>query len=216
MNKKIMDRIAKLLSKTTENGCTPEEAATASKMAQKLIAKHHIDMRAYEPEEINTGRADITRDWMHTLATAVASNMCCKVVGSTFRRKKYLTFVGRDTDREACIKTWEMMVAVCKRGATIEKRKVKEKYGTDKGVEKVYAMSFAIAVNEEMSKQCRALVLVVPEEVTCKYHALFPNAKQNVSKPIRYATKAQDGINEAGAHGYAAGKEAASRKGIEN
>ena len=48
---KVMRKIAPLLSKTIENGATEQEAMSAAKKAQELIAKYHIDMREYSHEE---------------------------------------------------------------------------------------------------------------------------------------------------------------------
>ena len=67
MNEKIIKKIEKLLNQTVENGCTEQEALAAATMAQKLIAKHHIDVRQIgtdEDEKVDIDETEASnRDW---------------------------------------------------------------------------------------------------------------------------------------------------------
>lgn len=64
MNDAILDRVRKLLSRTSERGCTQQEAETAYALASKLLAEHNLSMADVseereewtEAEAIQTGR----------------------------------------------------------------------------------------------------------------------------------------------------------------
>ena len=207
---KIMERISNLLAKTVENGCTPEEAASAATMAQRLIAKYHIDMREYvESEDVGIDTDMIQKPWQQTLATTIAQNTCCDVVGTSFRGcrgTKRLTFIGRETDRLAVLQMYDRLLMVCMRGISAEKKHYKEVYGHTRGVENSYAMGFIKAVSHAMNEQCRALQLVVPESVEEKIKELFPNVKSTRPQKVK--------ATEAYHRGYADGRSAAGRKVI--
>ncbi|SFB10215.1 DUF2786 domain-containing protein [Selenomonas ruminantium] len=201
---KIMERIAKLMQKTEDNGCTPEEAAAAASMVQKLIAKHHVDMGEFrEVEDIAAEETFAGKPWMEYLANIIAENTCCQVVGDHIHRGKIiLTFIGKDTDRTAALQIFDKLVNVCRVGIQREKAKSKLRYGTCRNVEHSYAMGFIIAVKKAMDEQCRALTLVVPEEVKAKTHELFPNVSTQKARPVRhaeaYTAGKQDGADAAG------------------
>lgn len=215
---KVMRKIAALLSKTIENGATEQEAMSAAKKAQELIAKYHIDMREYSDEEsINREDIGFTRSWMHLLATIVAKNMCCEVISTNMKYgKKYLAFIGKDTDRAACLKTYDMLLQTCKKGIQREKAKAKAEYGTFKGAEDAYARSFVHAVGKELGKQCRALVLVIPQEVEDKTSEEFPTIKVHRLRPIEYYAHTRDGIEDAKRAGAADGMDASMMRPIQH
>ena len=207
---KIMERISNLLAKTVENGCTAEEAASAATMAQKLIAKYHVDMREYtESEDVGTDTDMIQKPWQQTLATTIARNTCCDVVGSKVpgsRGVKRLTFIGRETDRLAVLQMYDRLLFACVRGISAEKKHYKEVYGHTRGVENSYAMGFINAVNNAMNEQCRALALVIPESVETKIKELFPRLKKTKAPTFK--------ATEAFRRGYADGRSAAGRKSL--
>lgn len=213
-NKKveIMKRINNLLSKTVQNGCTPQEAAAAATMAQKLIAQHHVDMREFnESEEVGSDVDYCTRDWQTSLATVIAKNTCCEVVFTRIRkhktRKRRLTFIGHDTDRLTVLTLYDKLVRACQLGLTKEKQRYKERHGTTAGVEYSYTAGFIGAVLEAMEQQCRALMLVTPEDVNAKVEELFPDA--NIDR-----IKEQEIIGDSFLRGRADGQDAAGRKSI--
>ena len=173
-SRKIMDRIAKLASKTVENGCTMEEALTASKMVQKLIAKYHVDMTEYKEEDqekIDKESIDYTRKWTRRLISCLADNYCCEWVGNTTEKKVYI--MGRDTDRKTCLAMFNMFFPLIKKGIQEAKREAKEKFGTTKDVEALYSIGYIKAIRQELEKQCRALALVIPQEVTEQFNKEF-------------------------------------------
>lgn len=204
-NEKIINRINNLLSKTVENGCTPEEAAAAAAKAQELIAKHHVNMRdaGEENEEIGACIESAVKTWQHNLAHIIAENTCCKVIITADR--KQMVFMGRETDLEAVLSLYDKLTDACKQGIKQEKARMKELYGTTAKVETSYALGFLQAVREEMGKQCRALQLITPEDVTAKFTETFPNAVHTRSRRVQINRGVFD-------RGHAAGRQQAGRQ----
>ena len=206
MDKKILEKINALLAKTVENGCTVEEATAAARMAQRLIAKHHIDLRECgQTEDVGSCEEWVSKPWQHSLATVIAQNTCCEVINTQMgRSRKRLTFVGRDTDRVAVLKLYDKLSMICQRGLAKEKARHRELYGTTRGVENDYCYGFIKAVREAMNEQCRALALVVPTEVTDKFHQMFPHQSKSRQVTIRMGASYRQG--------YADGKDATGQK----
>ena len=206
-NEKIINRINNLLAKTVENGCTPEEAAAAAAKAQELISKYHVDMRdAGEPnEDIGACIESFSKSWQGSLAGVITENTCCKVIVSADGKK--LIFMGKDTDLQAALALYDTFSEAIKQGIKQEKARMMEEYGTTAKVETSYSMGFIKAIHEEMSKQCRALQLVTPEDVTQKFNEQFPTARKMQSRTVRVNRGVFD-------RGQAAGHAAAGRKEI--
>lgn len=210
--KKLMDKVSNLLSKTVDNGCTPEEAALAATKAQELIAKYHLDMREVEddsPDDIGSDKINYTRKWQLSLAAIVAKNMRCLVVQTVKSRTvKYITFVGSDADRLAALETYDGLILSCKIGLARYKREYKATYGTTSGVEESYCLGFLKAVRSAMNEQCRALALVTPKEVENKLHELFP--RLGSERRFRMTSTIGSAYNA----GYNRGSDIAGRKRI--
>jgi hypothetical protein len=103
----IIEKIRKLMNLARDKGATPDEAATAAAMAQKLMHKHQIEEADLaEKGEIQldpishelfyeSGRTDA---WIQNLASALAPAFCCIVL---LRTGKGLILIGRPDNREA-------------------------------------------------------------------------------------------------------------------
>lgn len=204
-NEKILDRINKLLAKTVENGCTPEEAAAAAAKAQQLIAKHHINLREQEEEHeeaIGATLEPISRTWQGQLAHCLATNMCCEVILNSNGRKKTLVFMGKETDLEAVMALYDKFTAIIKEGI-----KAQKKTNAGANVETSYAMGFISSVREAMQEQCRALTLVVPEEVNEAVREQFPHLGRARTRSVSINGTAYGA-------GRVDGRQAAGRKAI--
>jgi hypothetical protein len=90
--------------------------------------------------------------------------------------------------------------------------------GLDKGpiIEDAYARSFVHAVGKELGKQCRALVLVIPQEVEDKTSEEFPTIKVHRLRPIEYYAHTRDGIEDAKRAGAADGMDASMMRPIQH
>lgn len=205
----IKAKIEKLLTKTIENGCTVEEAASAAKMVQRLIKKYHVDLAEIsdEPEKADSERLDVrsVKKWEMRLVSAIARNMRCEViisrryVATSVNRKSFVYIIGMDADRKAVISLYEKLRKICKVGMKKEQNYHKAMFGTSKGIADSYGFGFMQAIRSEMEKQTKALVLVTPKEVDDKVQELFPHARvthTNVScNEHAYNSGVNDGRN---------------------
>jgi len=170
--KRIAEKIAALLSKTTATGATEAEALAAAKMAQRLMAKYHVSSVDIDTKEaIGEEGIDIAHRWEVSLAYRVAKNFCCEAV----KCGKQELITGKDRDRDVAIRAIKMFLEAGRTGLKQAKREARERYGTTRGVESSYGFSFANTVANELAKEARALMLIVPEEVTAAYKKNHPH-----------------------------------------
>lgn len=202
---KIIDRINKLMSKTEANGCTPEEAAAAAAMVQKLIAKHHIDMRdAGQEDDIVGCVEDYKKTWQTTLANVIAKNTRCHVIITGTRDTSKMAFIGHETDLQAVLAMYDKLEAICAAGIRAAKRNLKGQSSPAR-IETSYSVGFVSAVSAAMGEQCRALQLVTPEDVHAKIAELFPRIKQQRGRTVTINRNAYD-------QGSADGRDATARR----
>ena len=216
-NEKILRKISAILNVTQENGATVDEALTAAKKAQELIAKYHVTILKNPNEKENIGEKNIlgSRKWIQLLANIVCQSMSCRLILFTENRKTFMKFIGRDSDRIAAVKTFQMLLSVCQNGITKEKIRAKNSSGSSKGVEIAYATGFIKAVEEEMGKQCKALMLVVPSEVEEHIEKNYPYIRAVRSK-VSYQYRNKNDIVIANSNGYRDGKNFLRQRQIEN
>lgn len=162
--KAILEKVKALLSKTQENGASEQEALAAANAAQRLLAKYNLEMESIsieEEKEISEEYIDYTRNWQAVLAHIVCKNMCCR--GFTTNGKSFC-IVGESVHRKTAMETIKSLIITCKKGY---KAFLKQSgyNGRSKGLEKTYCLSFCEGVNVALGQQCRALALVVPDEV---------------------------------------------------
>ena len=206
MQDKIKKKIAALMNMTVENGATVHEALVAATKAQELIAKFHITTldSATEKEKVGEDNLQGSRKWFQLLAGIVCENMSCRLILFSLNRKTMMKFIGRDSDRAAAIKTFQMLSSICQRGIAKEKKRAKSN-GSSAGIEIAYSTGFLKAVREEMSKQSKALILLVPSSVDSYIQTTYPNTRVVKSK-ISYRYRNKNDIEIAKANGYHDGK----------
>lgn len=205
---------------TEEHGATKEEAINASLAIQRLMKKYkieEIDLTGLGKEkEIADRLVDVSNyNWVFALGKTIGDNFCCKafknnvydVKAGKFKYK--LDFYGYDIDVQVCIKTFNMLVKVIKKGITKQKALSKELYGTSKGVQNAYAFSFIDAVSDSLSEQCKALQLVMDKEVENKFAIDFPKV---VTKNHKIDMNSVESLRRASQQGYKDGKEASEIK----
>lgn len=163
----ILSKIEKLLARTEENGCTPEEAAVAATMVQKLIAKYHVDMRkaGTNADDVDMEEVPVTRRWQNVLLAVVAQNMRCKCVKHTHNRHTIIRVLGHKIDRQAVVETYMTLECMCRKNLFVEKLIAKRHGESTRGLETDYCLGFCDGVENTMEIQAKALVLVVPKEV---------------------------------------------------
>lgn len=207
---KIMEKIRALLEKTVENGATEQEAIEAAKAAQRLMAKYKIDeVTTAEPEKIESTEMDTNKQWQSELAHVLAKNLCCQcVLTRTADRKNRFIIMGRKQDREVWRQMFETFFILIYKGAKEARAKAKENYGHCRDVELAYARGFIKAIHEELGQQCRALALVIPDEVNNAMHERFPHLGRARARKIIGNSATWDARN----NGYSDGKIAAGQK----
>lgn len=184
--KNIIDRIKSLFERTTENGCTEAEAIAAALAAQRLIARYDVT-----DDELNERRdsEDITEAkttpvctaWSAHLASTVATAFRCRTLvwqmGRGSRRKRY-SFFGYQTDAEAARLAFEHLHEVGSRLATEEVRRWRREYPgcSLKGVKSSYCTGFVVGVADELERQTKALMVVVPKEGDAACEAVTADA----------------------------------------
>ena len=206
-NEKILRKISALMNVTVQNGATVDEALTAAKKAQELIAKYHVTLIDAPTEKENIGEDNFegSRKWIQLLANIICQNMSCRLILFTENRKTFLKFIGRDSDRFAALKTLQMLLEVCQNGIAKEKIRAKFNSNSSRGVEIAYATGFIRAVDEEMGKQCRALMLVTPSDVDAHIEKNYPYIK-NIRSKLTYQFRDKNDIEIANSNGYRDGK----------
>jgi hypothetical protein len=108
MNEGIARRIQKILSKTEEAGCTPQEAEAAFAMATRLLAEHNLTMDDVDTataqkatEYVEQDAFDMAR-WSRELVMAVKIvQKHCFVTGCFWHSRKKLVFFGEATNVES-------------------------------------------------------------------------------------------------------------------
>ena len=103
-----LDRVQKLLNRTTANGCTEAEATVAAGQAQKLMLKHNIealDLDTEEDEEIRTWEDPLDvmpnrlkHTWRGQLAMVICRHNGSTVFWGWAGWKPKLTIAGRASD----------------------------------------------------------------------------------------------------------------------
>ena len=212
MQDKIKKKISALMNMTVENGATVHETLVAATKAQELIAKFHISTldSASEKEKVGEDNIEGSCKWFQLLASIVCENMSCKLILFSTNRKTMMKFIGRDSDCSAAIKTFQMLSLVCQRGIAKEKKRAKF-HGSSAGIEIAYSTGFLKAVREEMGKQCKALILLVPSSVDDYIKTTYPNTRVVKSK-ISYRYRNKNDIEIAKANGYHDGKYLVAQK----
>lgn len=169
MNKEaLMKKVEKLLS-LAGNNPSQEEAQSAMAKAQKLIVEHNLDMsklKSDEREDIVVVRCEHPNNngYRVTLASILSENFRCKVlmVGNK------VNFIGYKTDAEVCKRVFEYAYKTARREGQKKEREARMLTGTGKGVFNAFVSGFCAGVKKVLDEQCRALMIVTPQEVIDK------------------------------------------------
>lgn len=188
---RTISKIKKLLEVTETRGATEAEAVAAALAAQKLIAEESIEdwELADKTEPIVTAEARRGRRWQSMLASVIAENFRCRnyvsyIPEGKSRRSVYECFHGHRRDAEAAKLVFERLSEVGNReGRRYAKAKVAELEGLgfapDRGaIFNTWALSFVNGVKGELEKQCTALMLAVPRDVSDSFDDIVSGARK--------------------------------------
>lgn len=176
----IIDKIKKLLA-LSENNPSKEEAISATLMAQKLMAKYRIeeDETLDEIKEqdlidsvFSTQKHDSSfHAWRKQLAVIVARNFCCKC----YMKGKDVVFRGYKQDAEIALNAYMYLYTV---GDKLGSKAYKDQLtttGSGKGAYNSFVLGFLKGVDEGLSVQCTALMLIVPQAVEDEWQTFAAN-----------------------------------------
>jgi hypothetical protein len=142
----VLEQIRKLLAMTTERGCTESEAATAAKMAARLMAKHGITQEKLgaksENEEHHFCFSRGEDSWQRVVAGGVSKKFGCAVYADF----NGVVFFGRGELPKAAGVVWSWLVTEMPRVA------LRQKAWTRGNMSK-YMMGMAITVALRLNEQ---------------------------------------------------------------
>jgi len=214
---KIIQTIRKILE-LSKNNPSEEEAKSAAMKAQELLAKYHIDMKEVESIDIDTVesieevRVDVpAKKWKYKLARIVADNFRCR---HFYIGKSVLVFYGHKTDADVASETYKYLFNVGNRLAGREVDKVFGKTGTSANVYNSFVAGFCAGIEEALGEQCKALMIVTPEDVKTSFEEMSKNFGTMKGGAMRIGANAY--CREAYESGKTEGRHAIRSKQIEN
>lgn len=187
---KVIKRINKLLELGDLSKNNSEaEAISASMKAQQLLAKYNLDIVDITGEgdrnkgEIQQVVCDTTRGkiWQEQLALVIANSYRCKTF---LLGKDKIVFYGYEADILIARRVFVYLFNVGDKLAKQVVREHKEEYGVKDGVYNSFCRGFLQGVKSELEKNCKALALVVSEDVETSYAVMMGNAKTKKNKPV--------------------------------
>lgn len=174
---KMVDRVKKLLA-LAGNNPSEEEAKLALMRANALIAKYNIDLSEETGEKVEYSVLPASHPnnngYRIPLAGVIAPSFRCKVimVGNTVH------FFGRKQDAEACVEVYNYIYRVSRSLAQKLERKAKKEGRSIHGLANSYWKGFVVGISKELSEQCKALMVVVPEGVKSEFSNRYQGCKQ--------------------------------------
>ena len=191
---KIISKIEKLLALAGNNPYENEAKAAALK-AQELMAKYHIDMERFESktetkeiaEEIYLDNGKHTmKKWKIGLAQIVSKNFRCKMY---LLNSKDVVFYGYKEDAKIALQVFSFLFEVGNKFAVRLYNEYKKAGRETKGVMNTYLQGFLAGISDVLEKQCTALMIVTPQEITDSFEQMTNNWKTKKSS-LRVAADA--------------------------
>lgn len=178
---KILNKIKNLLDLSTSPN--EHEAKAAALKAQELMAKYDIDSQSVVDttsyiDEIchivceNDGKHSMKK-WKVLLAPIIANNFRCKL----YFMGNSVVFYGYKRDAEIASEVFKFLFTTGNKLAVRYYNTCKKSGKPTKGVMNTYLSGFAAGVKEDLEKQCTALMIITPKEVTDQFEDLTKNWK---------------------------------------
>lgn len=210
---KILNKIKNLLD-LANNNPNENEAIAAALKAQELMAKYDIELDQLddkkETREIvkevyrQSGKHEMKR-WKIGLASIIAENFRCKVY---FINKQDVVFYGYKEDAKIAIQVFTYLYEIGNKFAVRYYNKCKKEGRETRGVMNAYLIGFRDGVAEVLEKQCTALMIVTPKEVTESFDEMAKNWKTSTT------TLRMSGDTAAYSNGKSDGKDMATARSI--
>lgn len=212
--KKILNKIKNLLD-LANNNPNENEAIAAALKAQELMAKYNIELdqlddkketREIVEEVYYQSDKHEMRKWKIGLAGIIAQNFRCKVY---FMNKNNVVFYGYKEDAKIALNVFTYLYEIGNKFAVRYYNKCKKEGKETRGVMNTYLVGFKDGVAEVLEKQCTALMIVTPKEVTESFEEMTSGWK-TVKSTLRLS-----GDTSAYSNGKSDGRDMATARNIE-
>lgn len=211
---KILNKIKNLLD-LANNNPNENEAIAAALKAQELMAKYNIELdqlddkketREIVEEVYHQSDKHEMRKWKIGLASIIAQNFRCKVY---FMNKKDVVFYGYKEDAKIALNVFTYLYEIGNKFAVRYYNKCKKEGEETRGVMNTYLVGFKDGVAEVLEKQCTALMIVTPKEVTESFEEMTSGWK-TIKSTLRLS-----GDTSAYSNGKSDGRDMATARNIE-
>lgn len=170
----MLDKVKKLLA-LAGNNPSEEEAKSALMKANALIAKYNLDLSADTDVKVEysvVGAVHSNNEGYRTqLAQVIAVSFRCQCIILCNK----VHFFGRKQDAQACAEVFNYAYRVSHNiGLRLERQARKEGKNTH-GVANSYWRGFVQGLNKQLGEQCKALAVVVPQDVKDEFSKKYPN-----------------------------------------
>lgn len=211
---KILNKIKNLLD-LANNNPNENEAIAAALKAQELMAKYNIELdqlddkketREIVEEVYHQSDKHEMRKWKIGLAGIIAQNFRCKVY---FMNKNDVVFYGYKEDAKIALNVFTYLYEIGNKFAVRYYNKCKKEGKETHGVMNTYLVGFKDGVAEVLEKQCTALMIVTPKEVTESFEEMTSGWK-TIKSTLRLS-----GDTSAYSNGKSDGRDMATARNIE-
>lgn len=211
---KILNKIKNLLD-LANNNPNENEAIAAALKAQELMAKYNIELdqlddkketREIVKEVYHQSDKHEMKKWKIGLAGIIAQNFRCEVY---FLGVKGVVFYGYKEDAKIALQVFSYLYEIGNKFAVRYYNKCKKEGKETRGVMNTYLVGFRDGVAEVLEKQCTALMIVTPKEVTESYEEMTKDWK-SVKSTLRLS-----GDTSAYSNGKSDGRDMATARSIE-
>lgn len=184
---KIMNKIKNLLD-LANNNPNENEAIAAALKAQELMAKYNIELEQLDDKKENREIVKMIyeddgkhtmKKWKYGLGAIIAKNFRCKMY---LLDRSNLVFYGYKEDATIALQVFTYLYEIGNKFAFREYYKIKKAGHSTKGVMNTYLVGFREGIRTHLEKQCTALMLVTPREITENYQKMMMGAKTVVHK----------------------------------
>lgn len=212
---KMMEKIKNLLD-LANNNPNENEAIAAALKAQELMAKYDIELDQLDDktenreivEEIyrNNGKHDMKK-WRYGLANIIAKNFRCK---NYFIGRQDVVFYGYKEDAKIAVQVFSYLYEIGNKLAFKKYYEEKKQGHSTKGVMNTYLIGFRDGIKSDLEKQCTALMIVTPQEVTEAF-----NERTKSFKSMTNRVKTLGRNNSIYNDGFTDGKNAVQSRALE-
>lgn len=181
---KAIELVKKLLTTANDKGASENEAMMAALKAQEIMAKYNIEITDVDgesdSEEIVDSAIDVGNGnkWKYNLANIVANNFCCKIYGCGAQT---IFFYGYKKHAEVAKEVFVYLYATGNKLADRCYAEFYNKKQPTKGVKNDFLIGYCNGIKSVLEKQCTALALVIPKDVSDSFDEKMKGAKTHRS-----------------------------------